>query len=122
MNTKRKGKIIDGDVEISDDELAPSAVRRRISIMVPEDVLARLKSMADERGIGYQTLANEILRSSTDEKNSVSVRLDRIERALVTVKGFRIELGEAKSAMPREKGGSPKRTKTAARSSGAREG
>ena len=82
MSTKARQGIRYGNVEVSDDDLAPDAVRRRISIMVPEDVLARLKTMAGKQGIGYQTLINQILRDSTMGRGSIVARLDRIERAV----------------------------------------
>ena len=37
------------------------AKRRRISIMIPERDLARLKTQAAEQGMPYQTLINSIL-------------------------------------------------------------
>lgn len=82
MNTKNRPNIRYGNVEISDDELAPSAARRRISIMIPEDVLARLRAMASRDGLGYQTLVNQLLRDATNEDNSVAARLERIEKAI----------------------------------------
>jgi len=77
-----KSKIRYGNVEVSDDELAPEAVRRRISIMVPEDVLARLQKRAQREGLPYQTLMNQILRDATRGKNSIAARLERIEKAV----------------------------------------
>jgi predicted DNA binding CopG/RHH family protein len=62
-----------GNVEVTDEDIAPAAVRRRISIMVPEDVLAKLRAAAQEEGIGYQTLINRILkeRMSPTERAAV---------------------------------------------------
>jgi uncharacterized protein (DUF4415 family) len=80
---KRKNARIEyGKVEVSDEELAPRAVRRRISIMIPEDVLGRLNDMAKAEAMGYQTLVNRILREAT-EGESISARLERIERAVM---------------------------------------
>jgi len=82
MSTKAKTEIRYGNVEVSDEDLAPGAVRRRISIMVPEDVLTRLKAMASKEGTGYQTLVNQILRDATMGDRSVVARLERIEKAV----------------------------------------
>lgn len=58
MSAKKKKKA---RLEVSDRDLEPGAVRRRISIMIPEDVLGRLRAFAAYRNISYQTLVNEIL-------------------------------------------------------------
>lgn len=57
-----------GQVKIPDDALAPSAVRRRISIMIPEDVLARLRADAAVGGMDLQTLINCILQNATPHR------------------------------------------------------
>ncbi len=89
MSIKRAkaARIKYGKVEVSDEELSPSAVRRRISILIPEDVLARLRKFATEEGTGYQTLINRILRDATHSEKSIAARLERIERALTKKAG-----------------------------------
>ena len=79
-----KANIRYGDVDVTDDDLSPSAVRRRISIMIPEDVLARLRQLAAVEGIGYQTLMNRILREYVLGDQSITSRLDRLERAVMS--------------------------------------
>ena len=71
-----------GNVNVSDKDFSSNAVRRRISIMVPEDILARLRQMASEEETGYQTLINRILHDATAAENSVIARLARIEKAV----------------------------------------
>lgn len=78
----KNARIKYGAVEVSSDDLSPAAVRQRISILIPEDILSRLRKMAKKEGIGYQTLINRLLRDGSAEKNSVVARLDRIERAI----------------------------------------
>jgi len=57
---------------------------RRISIMIPVEVLDRLEHLADKEGIGYQTLANRILRDATLGESSMFARLDRLEKAVLS--------------------------------------
>ncbi len=87
MSTKsaKRGHIEYGDVEISDAELSPHAVRRRISIMIPEAVLAHLRRMAEDEDIGYQTMINRILSDATKGEESITTRLERIEKAVTRV-------------------------------------
>jgi hypothetical protein len=82
MNTK--GKISYGNVEVDDEDLRPSNVRRRISIMIPEDVIAKLTTIGRRENEGYQTVINRILREAvaSDDGGSVCERLSRVEVAV----------------------------------------
>lgn len=82
----RNAKIEYGSVEISEDAFTPRAVRRRISIMIPEDVLARLRADATAEDMGYQTLINRLLRDATSKGSLVS-RMERIEKKLANKRG-----------------------------------
>jgi uncharacterized protein (DUF4415 family) len=79
MSTKSKMNY--GNVEVTDDDIKPEAVRRRISIFIPEDVIMKLTAMAKKEGIGYQTLINRLLHDAVSG-DSVTERLERIERQL----------------------------------------
>jgi len=86
MNTKRKMKY--GTVDIPEEAFAPANVRRRISIMIPEDVLAKLKELAASEGLPYQTLMNKILHNAIN-KDSMASRLDHIEGLLARSKPWK---------------------------------
>lgn len=67
MNTKSK-KIIYGDVEVDELELAPRNVKVRVTTMVDEDVLNALKKVAHSKGQKYQTILNQVLRAFVERK------------------------------------------------------
>lgn len=78
---KAKGaKIKYGKVALPAESFSPSATRLRISIMVPGDVLAKIRGLAAEEGTKYQTLINRILRDATMGERSIKARLERLER------------------------------------------
>lgn len=87
MNTK--GKISYGEVEVEDEDFEPASVRRRISIMLPEDVIAKLTLMGKREHEGYQTVINRLLREavSTDDGRSIAERLRRLEALLEQLVG-----------------------------------
>lgn len=47
---------------LSDEDFDPQRIGHRISIVIPEDVLMSCRNLAREKGMGYQTLMNQILR------------------------------------------------------------
>ena len=55
MNIKNKD-IAYGDVEFDDDEFEPRYVKVRITTLVDEDVLNKLKKIAKQHGQKYQTI------------------------------------------------------------------
>ena len=66
MNTKknRKVDIVLGDKDIlNDDDFLEKNIRQRISILLPKKVIKNLKEEALNKGIGHQTLINQILLS-----------------------------------------------------------
>ncbi len=84
MSTKTKGKIVYGNVNIPDEAFAPAATRVRISIMVPGDVIAKLRELGEKLGKGYQTVTNDILRvavmgDDSLDSRKLSKRIDQLE-------------------------------------------
>jgi hypothetical protein len=87
-----KGKITYGTVEVDDEDLEPSKVRRRISIMIPEDVISKLTAMGQRESVGYQTVINRLLREAVDKAEperstasypSIAATLKRIEKLII---------------------------------------
>jgi uncharacterized protein (DUF4415 family) len=85
LRTKTKGKstfkrVKDSEIDYSDipkftaqqlkkfkrvgRPLVGASPRVAISVRIEEDVLSKLKDRADEAGIGYQSLINEILKKA----------------------------------------------------------
>lgn len=65
MNTKSKKDIIYGNVELDPDTFAPHNVKERITTMVDQDALEAFKKIAEEKGVKYQTLLNQVIRNFT---------------------------------------------------------
>ena len=63
MSTKNKKDIVFGSFELDPDEFSPQNVKVRITTLVDEDALEELKKIAEARGIKYQTLLNQVIRS-----------------------------------------------------------
>ena len=63
MTTKTKKDIVYGKFELGPDEFAPQNVKTRITTMVDEDALEEFKKLAEAKGIKYQTLLNQVIRS-----------------------------------------------------------
>lgn len=82
LKIKKGAKIEYGNVGVDDVDFSPAATRRRISIMIPEDVLIKLRAKAADEGTGYQTLINTILRDAAMHGDSLAKRIDRLETSL----------------------------------------
>jgi len=63
MNTKNKKDIVYGNAELDPDTFAPHNVKERITTMVDQDALDAFKKIAEEKGVKYQTLLNQVIRS-----------------------------------------------------------
>ncbi len=63
MNTKNKKDIVYGDAELDADTFAPQNVKERITTMVDQDALEAFRKIAEEKGLKYQTLLNQVIRS-----------------------------------------------------------
>ena len=63
MITRNKKDIQHGVVEVEEDEFLPQNVKVRVTTMLDEDALQGLKHIAEEKGVKYQTLLNQIIRS-----------------------------------------------------------
>ena len=58
----------------------------KITINVDADSLAKLKELSAESGVPYQRLLNRILKERLAKADTLSSRLDRIEKELARVK------------------------------------
>lgn len=58
----------------------------KITINIDEDSIKSARKIADETGIPYQKLINQILREGLLQKSHFSTRLDRLERELEKLK------------------------------------
>ncbi len=63
MTTKNKKDIVYGSVELDSDTFAPQNVKERITTMLDQDALEALRAIAQKKGVKYQTLLNQIVRS-----------------------------------------------------------
>lgn len=82
-STKKKSKRISyGTVEAPEGFNDPKNHKVRVTMWMDGDLLMALKKRAEEVGAGYQTLAQKLLRDAVSETESLSQRLERIEKAL----------------------------------------
>lgn len=109
MSSKGNPNIVYGDVELSEEDFAPENVRRRISIMIPEDVLATLRAQAAKEAIGYQTLINQILRKATDGdtdslwRKKMEKKFDELAHIMASINHALGEESQPKRAAKRRK-------------------
>jgi len=89
MNIKKtkNAKITSSKKDIlSDSDFLPQNIGHRISIVIPEDVLMSSRKLAAERGIGYQTLINQILRKEllgNSANTTLEERIKKLEKAIL---------------------------------------
>lgn len=82
-STKKKSKRISyGTVEAPEGFNDPKNHKVRVTMWMDGDLLMALKKRAEEVGAGYQTLAQKLLRDAVSETESLSQRLERVEKAL----------------------------------------
>ena len=67
MSTKKDKNIVYGNIELPADEFDSKNVKIRVTTLIDEDVLAKLKSFAKSRGSKYQTVLNALLRAFFDK-------------------------------------------------------
>ncbi|WP_107667554.1 BrnA antitoxin family protein [Cyanothece sp. BG0011] len=63
--------------------IIPSTGKTRITIYLDDDILANFREQAEEKGTGYQTLINEVLKQhiqSSSERSLTEADLRRILR------------------------------------------
>jgi len=65
---KNKKDIKYGNVELDPDEFLPQNVKVRITTFVDQDILDKLKEIAEEKKVKYQTLLNSVLRSFVEQQ------------------------------------------------------
>lgn len=70
MTTKIKTNIKYGNVELAEDEFLPKNVKIRVTTLIDEDVLIKLKDYAKRRGSKYQSVLNALLRAFFDNPAS----------------------------------------------------
>lgn len=74
-----------------EEDFNPQRIGHRISIVIPEDVLMSCRHLAKEKGIGYQTLINQILkrevsRGAMGKPISLEERLLKLEKIVLQAK------------------------------------
>jgi predicted DNA binding CopG/RHH family protein len=79
--TKLKdGKIRHGKVEMTEDELREAQNPKiRTTMFLEEDLIRAYKREAIRRGLKYQQLMREKLRSGLQQESDVETRLKRLE-------------------------------------------
>ena len=70
MTIKNSKDIEFGGVELSGDEFAPRNVKVRVTTLIDEDILIKLKAYAKKHGGKYQTVLNSLLRMFFDKPAS----------------------------------------------------
>lgn len=89
MKAKSKlkdGVIRHGDVEMTDEELAEAQNPKiRTTIFLEEDLIRAYRREAAKRGLKYQQLVREKLRSGLGQDTDVETRLRRLEEKLKKV-------------------------------------
>ena len=68
-----------GDVSFPVEAFEQKSTRVRISIMMPADVLEKLRTVAARKGKKYQTLTIELLREALDINGELGERLKIIQ-------------------------------------------
>jgi hypothetical protein len=103
----KKNKIEYGSVHIPAEDFLPQNTKIRISMWIAGDVLDAYKAAAEKRGMGYQTLMQEILRDCMgflDEKQKFSVQ--RFMQRMAEMEG---ELADVKATVAKLAGKSLKK-------------
>ncbi len=78
----RSRKLKYGSVKIPKNAFEDRNVKVRVSMMLPADVLKELKHRAASTGVGYQILAQQLLRDSLFAGGDITSRVERIEKML----------------------------------------
>ncbi|MCB0368353.1 MAG: hypothetical protein KDD50_09600 [Bdellovibrionales bacterium] len=80
---KSKKKVTKKKVSIPEDSLKDIRKGKvRITTMIDYPIYEKLKSQANEMGIGYQTLMNEVLEKAILDDSSYDARLKKLENAV----------------------------------------
>ncbi len=67
MTARNKKDIQYGHLDLAVDEFAPKNVKVRVTTLIDEDVLIKLKDFAKRRGDKYQSVLNSLLRMFFDK-------------------------------------------------------
>jgi len=73
---------------LKDSDFKNENINTRISIVIPENIIMKLKKEASENATGYQTLINKILRDYVNGKDSLEKRVEKIEMILKAKKAI----------------------------------
>ena len=58
----------------------------KITINIDAETLSKLRTIAEETGVPYQRLLNKLLKESLDGTDTITSRLDRLEKELKELK------------------------------------
>jgi len=82
-STKKKSKKIEfGNIEAPQGFDDPKNHKVRVTMWLDGDLLAELRKRAREVGAGYQTYTQKLLRDAVFESESITKRLEKVEKAL----------------------------------------
>lgn len=79
MKSTRKKKISYGNVSLPEDAFNPRETKFRVTMFIDLDILDKVRKLAKERGMPYQTYINQILRD-TVLGNEMDERIRKIVR------------------------------------------
>lgn len=69
--------------KLKDSDFKPQNIGHRISIVIPEDMLMAYRKLASEKGLGYQTVMNQVLREYISSGNeTLADRIKKLEKAV----------------------------------------
>jgi len=89
MNTKRKNKLKDGDfnygdVEMTDEEyLEAQNPKIRTTVFLEKDLISAYKKEAVKKGLKYQQLMRDTLRSALEQRDDFESRLEHLEKVVL---------------------------------------
>jgi uncharacterized protein (DUF4415 family) len=82
--TKKKDIKYGSKSVIAEGELSLSNAKVRVNAWIDGDVIEKLRSDAKKKGIGYQTLLNQVLRKAVlgevDPIEELTKRIEELER------------------------------------------
>ncbi len=83
MKSSKTAKMKYGKKDLLDESyLDPRNHKVRITSFIDGDLLAELKSRAEQQGTKYQTLMNQLLRQALKDSESLAERLKKLEKAV----------------------------------------
>ena len=83
---KTKSKIKYGKTNLLPKAIDRKDVRVMISLRMPADLLDQYRVIAEERGIPYQTLIQQVLREYSGNNEPIQKRLEKLEEEIQRIK------------------------------------